>query len=723
MKNLLALSTISKLLLPNKSHKVKYFLGLMLCVCGIIISVNAAPWELDPTFGNGGRVVSSQNNLGGTSGNRFVLLPDGKIAMIGNKVTSGQYAGIIVARYNADGSLDTTFGTNGWATVEFGMQREFGEAIDVQMDGKIVIGASTRSMIGNLPYYYINIARFNTDGTLDTTFDGDGKITIDFNDLIGGFYSEKIDAIKVGSDGKILAGGKALNPGVNDRYVFVRVNTDGSPDNSFGTNGKFADQILGASNLDYFNDMIVLPDGKFVAVGMHRGSVSNERVAIKYNVNGSREWDYRQGTMNPSVETENFKGITALPDGKFIVVGKRGGKVVVMRLNADGTEDTSFFNAPGMPNGQAVSAAIQSDGKIVVNIESNKFTLARFNADGSLDATFGGFIETSISGWNDYATKVVIQPDGKYLLGGSATTGTFTPHNFALARFKGQNSPTVIRTKFDYDGDGRSDVSVFRPSENKWFILRSSDSAIVQQIFGLAGDIPTPADYDGDGKTDMGIFRPSTGVWWYAASNQNNAFRAVQYGQNGDIPRPADFDADGKADYIVFRPSENKWYRLGSGNGGNYSVEFGNAGDKPVIGDFDGDGKADMAIYRPSTGTWWYSASSQAGLGRAVQFGISTDIPVPADFDGDGTTDFAVYRPSDGVWHILESSTGRYFAYQFGISEDKPVAADYDGDGKADGAVFRPSNGSWYILRSTAGFFGVQWGSANDIPSQNSFIQ
>ena len=216
-------------------------------------------------------------------------------------------------------------------------------------------------------------------------------------------------------------------------------------------------------------------------------------------------------------------------------------------------------------------------------------------------------------------------------------------------------------------------------------------------------------DFDGDNKSDIGVFRPLNGTWYLNRSAQG--FNAVNYGSASDIIVPAKFDADRLTDLAVYR--NGTWYVHGS-LGGDLAVRFGAAGDIPVPADYDGDGLAEMTVYRPSNGTW-YLWNWNAQRFSAVQFGADGDQPVPADYDGDGKTDIAVFRPSSGVWHILHSGSG-YSAVRFGVSEDKPVAADYDGDGKADIAVFRPSNGAWYLLRSSDGFTGINWGLATDIP-------
>lgn len=272
---------------------------------------------------------------------------------------------------------------------------------------------------------------------------------------------------------------------------------------------------------------------------------------------------------------------------------------------------------------------------------------------------------------------------------------------------------------FDFDGDGRSDISVFRPSSGVWYLDRSGSGFTAFQ-FGINGDKPVASDYDGDGKADAAVYR--AGVW-YRLRSTTNTMDVVGFGLPADVPSPADFDGDGKTDVAVFRPSNGIWYLLASGNGAFSSTHFGLAGDVPVPGDYDGDGKDDINLFRPSNGTW-YRLNSSNGSFFALNFGLSIDKAVAGDFDGDGKSDIAVWRPSTAVWYSMRSATGTFSATGFGLPADIPAPADYDGDGKTDISVFRPSNGVWYRLNSSNGSFAAAaFGLTSDHPVPSYYIQ
>ncbi|HEX8194602.1 MAG TPA: FG-GAP-like repeat-containing protein [Pyrinomonadaceae bacterium] len=294
---------------------------------------------------------------------------------------------------------------------------------------------------------------------------------------------------------------------------------------------------------------------------------------------------------------------------------------------------------------------------------------------------------------------------------GAARVGTITVAGQTVTI--NQPSPTNFnKTPFDFDGDGRADISVFRPSTGTWHISQSSNGTLRSTTFGQAGDLVAPADYDGDGRTDIAVFRFG---FWYRINSLTNQFVAVQFGSSGDIPMAADYDGDGLADISVFRPSTGDWFRINSSNNQFVAVHWGASGDVPVMGDFDGDGRADLAVFRPTTGDWYILRSSDNSF-FGINFGVPGDVPAAADFDGDKRTDISVYRPSNGTWYRINSSNNQFVPQRFGTAEDKPVPADYDGDGRAEIAVYRPSNSFWYLLRSNGDLFPLQFGTTGDLP-------
>jgi glycosidase len=274
------------------------------------------------------------------------------------------------------------------------------------------------------------------------------------------------------------------------------------------------------------------------------------------------------------------------------------------------------------------------------------------------------------------------------------------------------------RAPFDFDGDGRTDLSIYRPSNGQWWLNRSTDGLIVH-TFGNSADNVTPGDFTGDGKTDVAFWRPSTGEWFVLRS-EDFTFYSFPFGAAGDRPVAADYDGDGKTDAAVFRPSSSTWYVQRS-TGGTMIEGFGAAGDFPVPADYDGDLKADIAIFRPSLGQWWLNRST-AGL-IAHTFGNSDDRNVQGDYTGDGKADIAFWRPSTGAWFILRSEDSSFYSFPFGSTGDLPAPGDYDGDGKTDAAVFRPSAATWYVQRSTAGLLIQGFGAPTDLPLPNTTVR
>ncbi len=236
---------------------------------------------------------------------------------------------------------------------------------------------------------------------------------------------------------------------------------------------------------------------------------------------------------------------------------------------------------------------------------------------------------------------------------------------------------------YDYNGDGTSDIAVFRSDTGLWAIR-----GVTRVYFGGALDLAAPGDYDGDGTTDIGIFRDSSGLWAIRGVTR------VYFGDMDDIPLPGDYDGDGIWDMAIFRPSTSLWALRGVAR-----VYFGVSSDYPAPGFYDDEEGLDIAIFRQSSGLW-----AIRGITR-IYFGNSgpniADVPVPGDYNGDGIFEVGIYRPRAGLWAI-RGGARTYFGKYY----DTPVPADYNGDGRDDIGLFRAIDGMWARVGQTPVYFG-----------------
>lgn len=544
----------------------------------------------------------------------------------------------------------------------------------------------------------------------------------------------------------------SLNCAQNGKIAFIR-NSDIFMMNSDGTNQtNITNNGANNSSPNYS------PDGSKIIFSTNRDG-NNE--IYRMNADGSNPMRL---TNNAASDTSPYYS----PDGAFIIfVSDRDGNNEIYKMNADGSNPVRLTNDPA----NNFSPAISPNGQKIIFVTDpgglNPRNLFTINADGTnlQPLPVGGFYNRpsySPDGakivfvyGNDVTTQTIwtanvdgtnrtqaafgrsspaYSPDGTkvvhaccFSIGSgngiysSNVGGAFGPQ-LTTGQFDDlpawQPILTPRRTAFDFDGDGRSDISVFRPSNSGWYLLRSTAGFWVP-VWGLSTDVQVPADYDGDLKTDVAVWRPSVGDF-YILNSFNNTVRVENFGLSGDIPTGGDWDGDGKADLAVFRGGTQGtfYYRGSMGNpqGNITSVQWGTSGDKPVTGDYDGDGRSDAAVNR--NGTWYIRQSSNGQL-SAFNFGLPNDVIIPADYDADGKTDAAVFR--GGTWYLLRSSQG-FTAFQFGISNDLPAPADYDGDGRADAAIFR--NGTWWIFKTQSGTTeGVSFGSSGDKPIPSVFVR
>jgi len=285
-----------------------------------------------------------------------------------------------------------------------------------------------------------------------------------------------------------------------------------------------------------------------------------------------------------------------------------------------------------------------------------------------------------------------------------------------------------LRRALDYDKDGKADFSIFRQSDQNWYILTSSGGVMVQNWGDPNQDFLTPGDYDGDGKSDISVYRVTTGVWFRLNSSDNTVSVIGWGGLDGDEPVARDYDGDGKTDIAIARRSNNviNWFVLQSLTGNPNITQWGASTDFLAPGDYDGDGKFDYCVQRPGatlTAPATFFALESSGAIAIAEWGQGNDSVVPGDYDGDGKTDLAVVR--DGAttadpitWFIYNSGSGTVTSVQWGLTgDDLTTQNDYDGDGRTDIAIWRNSTGTFFIFRSLDGQVSVvSWGADSDVP-------
>jgi uncharacterized delta-60 repeat protein len=669
------------------------------------------PGDLDPSFGSGGKVYNLPANF--MPAEDVAVQADGKLVLVGSTFGPDQTQDFAVVRLNANGTPDNGFGTGGLVGIPFDTNfNEMAVAVVIQADGKIVVAGSVQ--LGSAGWDF-GIVRLNTNGTTDGTYNG-GKVKVGVNTSGGDDF---VFDMALQADGKVVITG-TTRPTPNKDIAVVRMATNGALDFrlTIASGGGLEDEGLAIA---------VQPDQHIVVAG----SIAGDFVVLRLTPTVGLDASFGTGgiALTPiGTQNDRATSVAIQGDGKIVAAGTANSgsfdEFAFARYTTAGQPDPTFdgdgkvsYDVRASNSDILSSVLIQSDGKIIgVGTSGGSYVLVRLDTPGGLDASFGvgGKAVHNVAPTTSGARRAILLPDGKILaVGDGSGPGTF---GFTAARFL-----TVGRQSapFDFDGDGRTDVGIVRPSVGEWWINRSQTDSVIVAQFGSSTDKFTPADFTGDGKTDIAIWRPTNGVWFVLRS-EDFSFYAFPFGTGGDVPVTGDFDADGKADAGVFRPSEGNWYIFQSGPGGVLIQPFGTNGDIPVPADYDGDARTDIAIYRPSTGQWWINRSTSGVV--VASFGTPTDKFVYGDYTGDNRADIAFWRPADGVWFVLRSEDFSFYAFPFGTSGDLPAPGDYDGDGKFDATIFRPSQATWYSQRSAGGVDIRQFGVSTDRPIPNLYV-
>ena len=516
--------------------------------------------------GEGGRLTT---DFGGEeSALSMTVQPDGKILVAGYRFTDRDIINNIeanidfaLARYNADGSLDTTFSENGKLTTDFGWDDQ-AYSISVQLDQKIVVAGSSD---GNFA-----LVRYNADGSLDTTFSGDGKLITDF------YGDDRVYSVKIQSDGTIIVAGAS-----DDDFALARYYTDGHLDTTFSDDGMVTTDF-GWS--DYGKSMTLQLDGKIVVAGESDGNFALAR----YNTDGHLDTTFSDdGVVTTDLDGDDHgKSMILQPDGKIVVAGESDGNVALVRYNANGTLDVTFSDdgmlttdLGGDDNGNSV--ILQSDGKIIVAGSSdNNFALARYNANGSLDTTFSGDgkLITDFYG-DDKGYSVKVQSDGKILVAGASD------EDFALARY---NTDGTLDLNF---GDLTTYVPLILPNklENNLTDIFTISPVYTGKLFDVDGNgIPDRMDVVNTWENQDGYTEVSTACY-QLAWNDNTHWTAKALEQ---LPFDLIYDSEGRP-ASLYGATIN--YMSTVTNGLLATVQWGD--DTLQFIDTNGDNLSDQASY------------------------------------------------------------------------------------------------------------------------------
>ncbi|MFJ3788744.1 calcium-binding protein [Kitasatospora sp. NPDC090091] len=457
--------------------------GLLLALSAPGVAV-AAPGDLDATFGTGGRVTT---DFGGATSDAdaVAVQPDGKIVAVGHADITGDFA---LARYNADGSLDTLFGTGGKVTTDFNGGDDGARAVALQPDGKIVVAGHSEVPDGGVGWF--SLVRYNTDGSLDTLFGAGGKVVVDF----GSGGADDAFGVAVQSDGKIVAAGYT-----GGDFAVARLTPGGGLDTTFDGDGKVTTDFAGGA--DAAQAVALQSDGRIVAAGYTGNSTGNYDFAVaRYNTDGSPDTGFSSdGKVATTFGGVEFGRAVALqPDGRIVVAGNTGSDFALARYNTNGNLDGSF-DVDGkvttdFGNSEiAYGVAVQSDGRIVaagdsVALNVSDFALARYNADGSLDSGFSGDgkVTTDFGGGFDHALGVALQPDGKAVAAGLGGPGS----DFALARYEGgAGTPAGVDLSVTKTGP----ASVTAGAQASYTVTVTNNSATTASGVTLADTVSGPA--------------------------------------------------------------------------------------------------------------------------------------------------------------------------------------------------------------------------------------
>jgi uncharacterized delta-60 repeat protein len=402
---------------------------------------------LDPVFGLGGKVITDFGFDREDQVLALTIQSDGRIVCVGRSSIPGKGTDFSLARYNSDGTLDSSFGTGGRVTTDFFGGNDRATGVSVRPDGRIVAaGDAFNTSTGNVDFA---LALYNSDGSLDTNFNGNGWLTTDLS------LNDIVNVLILQPDGKMILAGSVLDSKLSKDFALVRYNTDGSLDSSFGVGGKVITDF--SHNSDEISASVLDPDGFILAAGFAGNNSTGRDFAVaRYNIDGSLDSTFGVGgktTTDFINNTDEAKGLALQPDGRIILAGSAFNGTTLAdfalaRFNSDGTLDLNFGRGGKVRTDfsrnldVAETVVVLADGHIIVagrafnSGTSSDFALAGYEANGTLDANFGtgGKLTTDFFGRSDQAFDMALDSAGNAVVGG-AVIGRDASSDFAVARY------------------------------------------------------------------------------------------------------------------------------------------------------------------------------------------------------------------------------------------------------------------------------------------------
>jgi len=474
--------------LLSSLSRFSLFILMVLFILSFSETSLAQPGSLDATFGVNGKVITTLGTYTDRA-NAMAIQGDDKILMAGSKYSSFTNADFALVRYMSNGTLDPSFGQGGEVITPI-ESRSKAKSIAIQNDGKIVLGGGSK--------WFINLARYNTDGSLDTTF-GDGGIVI--TDVLN-HYSEVCNSMAIQNDGKILVGGYAADSGDDLRhFIVLRYLSNGTLDSSFGTNGV----VIGSHG--ECHSIKILATGEIVLGGTDNFYFSVE----KYDSNGLPDLSFGvNGKVLTEVETTaEGRSMVIQNDGKILLGGFSNAgtfNFALVRYQNNGLLDSNFgllgvVTTSIGSKSKAYSIALQSDGKILLSGDSKidstvyHLTLARYNTDGTIDTGFGqdGKVITVIGDSFSTGRAIEIDNTGKIMVGGYV----YNDSNIDMTLVRYNNTEDVGIEELPmpnneisiYPNPFKTSTTLYSntPLHNAVLTLLNTKGQIIQQVKHISG--------------------------------------------------------------------------------------------------------------------------------------------------------------------------------------------------------------------------------------------